>query len=87
MPTGNTEWWSSAALLRYDAQLPGPGNWMVGLHEIPSYHSPDCYDGGPLDIQPALARLAELAVPRSRTPRVFEKPRRRRRFRSQSRSC
>jgi hypothetical protein len=38
--------------MRYDARLPGPGNWMVGLHEIPSYHSPDCYDGGPLDIHP-----------------------------------
>lgn len=36
--------------LRFDAQLPGPGDWRVGLHEIPSYHSPDCYDGGPLDI-------------------------------------
>lgn len=38
--------------LRYDAQLPGSGNWMVGLHEIPSYHSPDCHDGGSLDIHP-----------------------------------
>lgn len=38
--------------LRYDAQLPGPGNWMVGLHEIPSYHSAGCHDGGPLDIHP-----------------------------------
>jgi hypothetical protein len=25
---------------------------MVGLHEMPSYHSADCYDGGPLDIHP-----------------------------------
>jgi hypothetical protein len=38
--------------MRYDAQLPGPGNWMVGLREIPSYHSPDCYEGGPLDVHP-----------------------------------
>jgi hypothetical protein len=38
--------------MRYDARLPGPGNWMVGLHEIPSYHSSDCHDGGPLDIHP-----------------------------------
>jgi len=38
--------------LRFDARLPGPGDWRVGLHEIPSYHSPDCYDGGPLDIHP-----------------------------------
>jgi hypothetical protein len=38
--------------LRFDAGLPGPGDWRVGLHEIPSYHSPDCYDGGPLDIHP-----------------------------------
>jgi hypothetical protein len=38
--------------LRFDAQLPGPGDWRVGLHEIPSYHSPDCYDGGTLDIHP-----------------------------------
>jgi hypothetical protein len=38
--------------MRYDARLPGPGNWMVGLHEIPNYHSPDCHDGGPLDIHP-----------------------------------
>jgi hypothetical protein len=39
--------------MRYDARLPGPGDWRVGLHEIPNYHSPDCYDGGPLDIHPA----------------------------------
>jgi hypothetical protein len=38
--------------LRFDAQLPGPGDWRVGLHEIPNYHSPGCYDGGPLDIHP-----------------------------------
>jgi hypothetical protein len=38
--------------MRYDARFPGPGNWMVGLHEIPNYHSPDCHDGGPLDIHP-----------------------------------
>jgi hypothetical protein len=38
--------------MRFDAQLPGPDNWMVGLHELPNYHSPDCYDGGPLDIHP-----------------------------------
>jgi hypothetical protein len=38
--------------LRFDARLPGPGDWRVGLHEIPSYHSQDCYDGGPLDIHP-----------------------------------
>jgi len=38
--------------LRFDAQLPGPGDWRVGLHEIPSYHSLHCYDGGPLDIHP-----------------------------------
>jgi hypothetical protein len=38
--------------LRFDALLPGPGDWLVGLGEVPSYHSPDCYDGGPLDIHP-----------------------------------
>jgi hypothetical protein len=38
--------------LAFDAQLPSPGDWLVGLGEIPSYHSPDCYDGGPLDIHP-----------------------------------
>jgi len=38
--------------LRFDARLPGPGNWMVGLHEIPNYHAPDCYDGGTLDTHP-----------------------------------
>jgi hypothetical protein len=38
--------------MRFDAELPGPGNWMVGLREIANYHSPDCYDGGPLDIHP-----------------------------------
>lgn len=38
--------------MRYDAQLPGLDNWMVGLHELPNYHSPDCHDGGPLDIDP-----------------------------------
>ena len=38
--------------LRFDARLPGPGHWMVGLHEIPNYHAPDCYDGGALDIHP-----------------------------------
>jgi hypothetical protein len=27
-------------------------DWRVGLHEIPSYHSPDCYYGGPLDFHP-----------------------------------
>jgi hypothetical protein len=38
--------------MRYDAQLPGPGHWLVGLREFPNYHSSDCYDGGPLDIHP-----------------------------------
>jgi len=38
--------------MRYDAQLPGLDNWMVGLHELPNYHSPACHDGGPLDIHP-----------------------------------
>jgi hypothetical protein len=38
--------------LRYDAQLPGPGDWRVGLGEIPNYRAPGCYDGGPLDIHP-----------------------------------
>jgi hypothetical protein len=36
--------------LRFDARLPGPGDWRVGLNEIPSYHSLDCHDGGSLDI-------------------------------------
>jgi hypothetical protein len=38
--------------MRYDARLPGPADWRVGLGEIPSYHAPDCGDGGPLDIHP-----------------------------------
>lgn len=38
--------------LHFDAQLPGLGDWRVGLHEIPNYHAADCYDGGPLDIHP-----------------------------------
>jgi hypothetical protein len=38
--------------LRFDSRLPGPQNWMVQMREIPSYHSPGCYDGGPLDIHP-----------------------------------
>jgi hypothetical protein len=36
--------------LRFDARLPGPDDWRVQLREIPSYHSPDCHPGGPLDI-------------------------------------
>jgi hypothetical protein len=28
--------------LRFDSRFPTPGDWRVGLHEIPSYHSPDC---------------------------------------------
>lgn len=42
---GHAAW---AAHLR----LPGPGDWRVGLHELPSYQSPDCHAGGPLDIHP-----------------------------------
>jgi len=38
--------------MRYDARLPGPGNWMVGLNGVVSYHSPDCVDGGALDVHP-----------------------------------
>ena len=38
--------------LRFDARLPGPDNWMVGLHEMPNYHAAGCEDGGPLDIHP-----------------------------------
>jgi hypothetical protein len=38
--------------LYYDAKLPGPGDWRVGLHELPDYHAAGCYDGGPLDIHP-----------------------------------
>jgi hypothetical protein len=33
-------------------RLPGLGNWMVGLHEIPNYRLDECRDGGPLDIHP-----------------------------------
>jgi hypothetical protein len=35
--------------LRFDSRFPTPGDWRVGLHEIPSYHSPDCWDVGTLD--------------------------------------
>ena len=38
--------------LPYDAQLPGPGDWRVGLGEIPNYHAPGCHPGGKLDIYP-----------------------------------
>ena len=38
--------------LRADAQLPGLGDWRVGLREIPNYHAPGCVDDGPLDIHP-----------------------------------
>jgi hypothetical protein len=40
------------AALLFHQRLPGPGDWRVGLHEMPNYQSPDCYDGGPLDIDP-----------------------------------
>ncbi len=40
------------AALRFHQRLPGPGDWRAGLHEMPDYQSPDCYDGGPLDIDP-----------------------------------
>jgi hypothetical protein len=39
--------------LRFDARLPGPDDWRVQMRELPSYRSPECYDGGPLDIDPA----------------------------------
>jgi hypothetical protein len=38
--------------LRYDAMLPGYGDYRVGLGIIPNYHAAGCYDGGPLDIHP-----------------------------------
>jgi hypothetical protein len=38
--------------LRYDAVLPGYGDYRVGLGLIPNYHATGCYDGGPLDIHP-----------------------------------
>jgi hypothetical protein len=40
------------AALDAHERLPGPGHWMVGLHEMPSYQTPDCHDGGSLDIHP-----------------------------------
>ncbi len=40
------------AALGAHERLPGAEDWRVGLHELPSYQSPDCYDGGPLDIHP-----------------------------------
>lgn len=38
--------------MRYDAKLPGLGDWRVGLGETPNYHATGCYEGGPLDIHP-----------------------------------
>jgi hypothetical protein len=38
--------------LHYDAQLPGYGDYRVGLGLIPNYHATGCYDGGALDIHP-----------------------------------
>jgi hypothetical protein len=38
--------------LRYDAKLPGYGDYRVGLGLIANYHAAGCYDGGPLDIHP-----------------------------------
>jgi hypothetical protein len=38
--------------LRYDAKLPGYGDYRVGLGLIANYHASGCYDGGPLDIHP-----------------------------------
>lgn len=38
--------------LRYDAMLPGFGDYRVGLGLVPNYHATGCYDGGPLDIHP-----------------------------------
>ena len=38
------------AAFLFHLRLPGPGDWRVGLHEMPNYQTPDCHDGGPLDI-------------------------------------
>ena len=38
--------------LRYDAQLPGYGDYRVGLGLVANYHATGCYDGGSLDIHP-----------------------------------
>jgi hypothetical protein len=38
--------------LRYDAKLPGYGDYRVGLGLIANYHATACFDGGPLDIHP-----------------------------------
>jgi hypothetical protein len=38
--------------LRYDAMLPGYGDYRVGLGLIANYHATGCYDGGQLDIHP-----------------------------------
>jgi hypothetical protein len=38
--------------MRYDAKLPGLGDYRVGLGLIPNYHATGCEDGGPLDIHP-----------------------------------
>jgi hypothetical protein len=38
--------------MRYDAMLPGFGDYRVGLGLLPNYHATGCEDGGPLDIHP-----------------------------------
>ncbi len=38
--------------LKYDAQLPGYGDYRVGLGMMPNYHAAGCFDGGGLDIHP-----------------------------------
>jgi hypothetical protein len=38
--------------LRYDAKLPGYGDYRVGLGLIANYHATGCQEGGPLDIHP-----------------------------------
>ena len=38
--------------LRFDARLPGYGDYRVGLGLIANYHATGCYEGGELDIHP-----------------------------------
>jgi hypothetical protein len=38
--------------MRYDAKLPGYGDYRVGLGLVANYHATGCYDEGPLDIHP-----------------------------------
>lgn len=56
------------AALFFHLRLPGPGDWRVGLHEMPSYQSPDCHDGGPPAIDPESTDWPNYATSAAQSP-------------------